>query len=111
MRPCAASCSLRACDSTSPPVSEEQTPIRRLTAILAVIFLPNLRFIMGDMLDLPFDGRSDMVSSNTGLHWVSDHGRAFSGIARALGPGKGPPSDGRKRERRADPRARGWDAG
>lgn len=87
MRLCAASCSLRACDSTSPPVSEEQTLIRRLTAIRAVIFLRNLRFIMGDMLDLPFDGRSDMVSSNTGLHWVSDHGRAFSGIARALRPG------------------------
>ncbi len=48
---------------------------------------PNLRFAEGDMLDLPFDTEFDIVFSNAALHWVSDHGRVFSGIARALRPG------------------------
>ncbi|HOI14446.1 MAG TPA: methyltransferase domain-containing protein [Methanoculleus sp.] len=48
---------------------------------------PNLRLIEGDMLDLPFDGEFDVVFSNAALHWVADHGRVFSGIARALRPG------------------------
>ncbi|MDV2480531.1 methyltransferase domain-containing protein [Methanoculleus sp. Wushi-C6] len=48
---------------------------------------PNLRFVEGDMLDLPFDGEFDVVFSNAALHWVPDHGRVFSGIARALRPG------------------------
>jgi trans-aconitate methyltransferase len=48
---------------------------------------PNLRLIEGDMLDLSFDGEFDAVFSNAALHWVTDHGRVFSGIARALRPG------------------------
>ncbi len=48
---------------------------------------PNLRFIEGDMLDLPFDEEFDVVFSNAALHWVPDHGRVFSGIAHALRPG------------------------
>lgn len=48
---------------------------------------PNLRFMEGDMLDLPFDREFDVVFSNAALHWVPDHGRVFQGIARALRPG------------------------
>jgi len=48
---------------------------------------PNLRFVEGDMLDLPFDREFDTVFSNASLHWVADHGRVFSGIACALRPG------------------------
>lgn len=48
---------------------------------------PNLRFIEGDMLDLPFDREFDIVFSNAALHWVADHGRVFQGISRALRPG------------------------
>jgi len=44
---------------------------------------PNLRFVEGDMLDLPFDREFDVVFSNAALHWVADHGRVFSGIAHA----------------------------
>jgi trans-aconitate methyltransferase len=47
----------------------------------------NLRFVEGDMLDLPFDREFDAVFSNAALHWVVDHGRVFSGIAHALRPG------------------------
>nr|WP_214019666.1 methyltransferase domain-containing protein [Methanoculleus sp.] len=47
----------------------------------------NLRFVEGDMLGLPFDREFDVVFSNAALHWVRDHGRVFSGIARALRPG------------------------
>jgi len=46
----------------------------------------NLRFVEGDMLDLPFDREFDAVFSNAALHWVADHGRVFSGIACALRP-------------------------
>lgn len=48
---------------------------------------PNLRFVEGDMFDLPFVGEFDVVFSNAALHWVADHGRVFSGIARAIRPG------------------------
>lgn len=48
---------------------------------------PNLLFVEGDMLDLPFDEEFDVVFSNAALHWVADHGRIFSGIARALRSG------------------------
>jgi len=48
---------------------------------------PNLLFVEGDMLDLPFDREFDAVFSNAALHWVADHGRVFSGIACALRPG------------------------
>jgi trans-aconitate 2-methyltransferase len=48
---------------------------------------PNLRFIEGDMLDLPFEREFDVVFSNAALHWVLDHGRVFAGIGRALRPG------------------------
>jgi len=47
----------------------------------------NLRFVEGDMLDLPFYREFDAVFSNAALHWVADHGRVFSGIACALRPG------------------------
>jgi trans-aconitate methyltransferase len=47
----------------------------------------NLRFVEGDMLDLPFDREFDVVFSNAALHWVPDHGRVFLGISRALRPG------------------------
>lgn len=47
----------------------------------------NLRFVEGDMLDLPFERKFDVVFSNAALHWVTDHGRVFAGIGRALRPG------------------------
>jgi trans-aconitate 2-methyltransferase len=48
---------------------------------------PNLRFVEGDMLDLPFYREFDAVFSSAALHWVSDHGRVYRGIGRALRPG------------------------
>jgi trans-aconitate 2-methyltransferase len=48
---------------------------------------PNLLFTVGDMLNLQFEREFDVVFSNAALHWVSDHGRVFSGIRRALRPG------------------------
>ncbi|MCC7565446.1 MAG: class I SAM-dependent methyltransferase [Methanomicrobiaceae archaeon] len=47
----------------------------------------NLRFVEGDMFDLPFYREFDAVFSNAALHWVSDHGRVYRGIGRALLPG------------------------
>jgi trans-aconitate 2-methyltransferase len=48
---------------------------------------PNLRFVEGDMLDLPFFREFDAAFSSAALHWVSDHGRVYRGIGRALRPG------------------------
>jgi len=48
---------------------------------------PNLRFQLGDALDLSFEERFDAAFSNATLHWVRDHRRVLRGVARALKPG------------------------
>jgi trans-aconitate 2-methyltransferase len=48
---------------------------------------PNLRFQLGDALDLRFVARFDVAFSNATLHWVHDHLRVLKGVARALKPG------------------------
>lgn len=40
-----------------------------------------------DILDLPFEAEFDAVFTNSVLHWVPDHARAASQIAKALKPG------------------------
>ncbi len=48
---------------------------------------PNLRFQLGDALQLGFVERFDAAFSNAALHWVRDHLRVLRGVARALKPG------------------------
>ncbi len=48
---------------------------------------PNLRFQLGDALELDFEERFDAAFSNATLHWVRDHRRVLAGVARALKPG------------------------
>jgi trans-aconitate methyltransferase len=48
---------------------------------------PNLRFLLGNALELGFERRFDLVFSNATLHWVRDHLRVLRGVARALKPG------------------------
>jgi trans-aconitate methyltransferase len=45
---------------------------------------PNLRFQLGDVLEMDFEERFDAVFSNATLHWVSDHQRMLRATARAL---------------------------
>ncbi len=47
---------------------------------------PNLRFQLGDALELDFEERFDVAFSNATLHWVRDHQRVLKGVARALKP-------------------------
>ncbi|OHD70354.1 MAG: hypothetical protein A2V99_05580 [Spirochaetes bacterium RBG_16_67_19] len=51
---------------------------------------PNLRFLLGNALELDFERRFDLVFSNATLHWVRDHLRVLRGVARALKPGGRP---------------------
>ena len=48
---------------------------------------PNLRFVLGNALELDFERRFDLAFSNATLHWVRDHLRVLQGVARALKPG------------------------
>ena len=45
---------------------------------------PNLRFQLGDALELDFEERFDAAFSNAALHWVSGHLRVLRGTGRAL---------------------------
>lgn len=48
---------------------------------------PEIDFITGDALDLPFENRFDVVFSNAVFHWLADHDRLLKNIRRALTPG------------------------
>lgn len=48
---------------------------------------PEITFITGDALDLPFENRFDVVFSNAVFHWLPDHERLLKNIRRALKPG------------------------
>lgn len=48
---------------------------------------PEIVFITGDALDLPFENRFDVVFSNAVFHWLPDHDRLLKNIRRALKPG------------------------
>jgi trans-aconitate 2-methyltransferase len=48
---------------------------------------PNLRFVLGNALELDFERRFDLAFSNATLHWVRDHLRVLRRVARALKPG------------------------
>ena len=48
---------------------------------------PEIAFITGDALDLPFENRFDVVFSNAVFHWLPDHDRLLKNIHRALKPG------------------------
>ena len=46
----------------------------------------DVRFLVADVLNLPFDGEFDSAVSFNALHWVADQVAALAGIARALRP-------------------------
>jgi len=46
----------------------------------------DVRFLVADVLDLPFDGEFDVAVSFNALHWVADQVAALTAIARALRP-------------------------
>lgn len=47
----------------------------------------NLRFELGDALNLDFDHEFDLVTSFACLHWVKDHLAVLRGVHRSLKPG------------------------
>lgn len=48
---------------------------------------PNLRFELGDALNLNFNQEFDLVTSFACLHWVKDHLAVLRGVRRSLKPG------------------------
>lgn len=47
---------------------------------------PNMRFMVCNALDLPFEGRFDVVFSNAVFHWITDHDALLRQIRKALKP-------------------------
>lgn len=47
----------------------------------------NLRFELGDALNLNFDGEFELVTSFACLHWIEDHLSVLKGVRRSLKPG------------------------
>ncbi len=46
-----------------------------------------LRFVMGQIEELPVEGKFDLIFSNAALQWVDDHDRLIAQIVRRLAPG------------------------
>jgi trans-aconitate 2-methyltransferase len=44
----------------------------------------NLRFVVADAGNLPFENQFNLVFSNAALHWISDHRPVLAGIRRSL---------------------------
>jgi trans-aconitate methyltransferase len=47
----------------------------------------NLRFMLCDALEIPFEAQYDVVFSSATLHWIIDHSPVLSGVSNALQTG------------------------